>query len=241
MQFVFACALFIIINGVSNVNVGYARPIYDDVLHEAMCKHLPRLRGCPKIVPTTVIEPTMTRTSKTKNVPRTMNGKGLQIIKEAECADWYYFKCMELRVDEISKKKAPTIGYGHTCNGNAAECRRLYTGVKITQEKAESLLRKDIKEAEQLVNRKVKVPLNDGQFSALVSLAFNIPKALVESRLIRELNKGNYAVAAGEFKNWRNSAGKPKGGLIKRRQKECNLFLTGDQNANDPRCKPLKK
>lgn len=63
----------------------------------------------------------------------------------------------------------PTIGYGHT-----GGVRR---GVSITPQEADDLLRMDLDGAQADVLRCVKVPLNDNEYAALVSLAFNISRS----------------------------------------------------------------
>ena len=59
-----------------------------------------------------------------------------------------------------------TIGYGHTGNN-------VIRGLIITPAQAESLLRKDVHEAENDVKRQVKVQLTQNQFDALVSWTYN--------------------------------------------------------------------
>src|SRR5579885_3086886 len=60
-----------------------------------------------------------------------------------------------------------TIGYGHTGSDVCA-------GLTIDEETAEQLLKEDLHSAESTVSWLVKVPLNPNQFSALVSLCYNI-------------------------------------------------------------------
>ena len=49
-------------------------------------------------------------------------------------------------------------------------------GMKITKEQASNLLKDDMKTYEGYVNKYVKVKLNQNQFDALVSFAFNTIK-----------------------------------------------------------------
>ncbi|MFA5014325.1 MAG: lysozyme [Actinomycetota bacterium] len=59
----------------------------------------------------------------------------------------------------------------------------------ITKEQAIEILRNDCKDAENKVRKAVKVELNENQFSALVSLAFNI-RNFENLGLIRNINDG---------------------------------------------------
>ncbi|HXG01499.1 MAG TPA: lysozyme [Bacteroidota bacterium] len=110
-----------------------------------------------------------------------------------------------------------TIGYGHT--GGVKE------GDRITLQQAEELLKQDLERFEECIRRSVTVPLNQNQFDALVSFAFNVGcMALENSTLLRKLNAGDYAGAAQEFGKWVKSRGVILPGLIKRRDAERALF-----------------
>lgn len=112
----------------------------------------------------------------------------------------------------------PTIGWGHT---NTVEM-----GQSISVQKAEELLDADIAEAEQIVNRHVRVPLTENQYSALVSFAFNIGDGqFMSSSLLRFLNAGKYTDAANQFLRWTYDNGKKLNGLARRREAERALFL----------------
>jgi len=113
-----------------------------------------------------------------------------------------------------------TIGYGHT--GGVRE------GDTITKEAAEKLLLEDVETREIAVKRYIMAPLSENQFSALVSLTYNIgAHALEQSTLRRKLNSGDYRGAADEFDRWKHSRGKVLEGLVKRRRAEKDLFLKG--------------
>jgi lysozyme len=88
-----------------------------------------------------------------------------------------------------------SIGYGHT-----GDVKR---GMKISTRKAEALFRRDVEEAEASVKRKLKVPVTQDEFSALVMLVYNIgPSAFARSSVLRELNRGNKHNAANAFMMW---------------------------------------
>lgn len=111
-----------------------------------------------------------------------------------------------------------TIGYGHTDG--------VWDGQKITEDEAEALLKHDLGHAETAVEAMVTYPLNENQFAALVSFAFNLgTKALRDSTLLRKLNAGFPKAAAEEFLKWDHAGGKLLLGLQLRRQAERALFL----------------
>lgn len=138
-----------------------------------------------------------------------INKEGLSIIKQCEGCRLKAYLCPSL---------IPTIGYGHT------------TGVKlgdiITQADAYRYLLQDIKRFEQAVSALVKVPINENQFSALVSFAFNIGVGnLKSSTLLKKLNLRDYKGCSNEFDRWvYGSNKKPLEGLKKRRKLERELF-----------------
>ncbi len=111
-----------------------------------------------------------------------------------------------------------TIGYGHTA-GVTPETP------PVTRQKAEELLAEDARIAEAAIARRVRVPLTQSQYDALVSFVLNIGESrFAASRLLRHLNAGNYIAAALEFKRWVHASGKRMPGLIARRLAETVLF-----------------
>lgn len=110
-----------------------------------------------------------------------------------------------------------TIGYGHT----GPDVR---PGLTITQERAESLLRADLKRFEAGVASHA-LPCSQGQFDAMVSLAFNVGlKNLFGSTLLRLHKAGDHAGAAEQFKRWNRAAGRILPGLTRRRAAEAILY-----------------
>jgi Phage-related lysozyme (muraminidase) len=113
----------------------------------------------------------------------------------------------------------PTIGYGH---------RLLRTELfpcGIDEERASAMLVADVHEAEQAVARLVKVPLTQGQFDALVDFCFNLGAGrLASSTLLKVLNSGRHAEAAGQLLRWDVAGGHENSGLKARRQAEFALW-----------------
>lgn len=113
-----------------------------------------------------------------------------------------------------------TVGIGNTSHAGP--------GITITKAKSRALLKKDLKIAEDAINRLVKVDLSQNMFDSLSSLVFNIGVgAFAKSTLLKKLNKGDYLGAADEFLKWRKAGGRVISGLVKRRARERAMFLDG--------------
>ncbi len=111
-----------------------------------------------------------------------------------------------------------TIGYGHT--------EAVREGDVCTEEQANAWLIDDIRETQTLLAHYVNVPVSEGEFVALVSLAFNVGvSALMKSKLLRKLNSGDREGAADEFLDFDLANGKRIAGLTRRRKEEHDLFL----------------
>ena len=97
----------------------------------------------------------------------------------------------------------------------------------INEIKAEVLLREDLQKAEEAVEQLVTTPINENQFSALVSFAFNVGAgALQESTLLSLLNTGAEAeTVATQFLRWNKAGDEELPGLTRRRHAERALFL----------------
>lgn len=116
-----------------------------------------------------------------------------------------------------------TIGFGTTIYPN---CIKVKKGDTCTEAQAKSYMAHDLKKFEQAVNGAVNIPLNQNQFDALVSLAYNIGTgAFNKSTLVKKLNAGDIRGAADQFDVWVNAGGKRMQGLVNRRAKEKEVFL----------------
>lgn len=111
-----------------------------------------------------------------------------------------------------------TIGHGHT--------KGVKEGDTITQAEADRLLIDDLTAIAADLNRLVNVPVSEGQFVALLSLAFNVGTGAVKkSKLLFKLNHGDVPGAAAEFDDWIYCNGVPLDGLRRRRAAEKALFM----------------
>lgn len=125
-------------------------------------------------------------------------------------------------IDNKKKRGTLTVGYGFTKH----DIPELREGYSIDKAKAEQMLPDLIKNKyAATVKEKVKVPLNDQQYSALSSFAYNVgPTNFATSTLLKKLNAGDYEGAAGEFKRWNKADGQTLEGLTRRRAAEEALF-----------------
>ncbi len=113
-----------------------------------------------------------------------------------------------------------TIGYGHT-GADVAQ------GLTITNDQAGILLAADVAWAVTCVNKAVSATINQNQFDAMVDFTFNLGcAAFTGSTLLKMVNAGNFAGAAGQFIRWNKAGGRVRAGLTKRRQAETALFKT---------------
>ncbi len=150
---------------------------------------------------------------------RHINEKGLALVKEFEGCELQSYLC---------PAGVWTIGYGHT--------RSAIPGMLIDKSQAEALLREDLQKTEEAVDGLVTVQINDNQFSALASLAFNIgafvalageaKSAFERSTLLKMLNaNAEPETVAAQFLRWNKVGDSELAGLTRRRHAERALFL----------------
>ena len=116
-----------------------------------------------------------------------------------------------------------TIGYGHT--------EDVCSGMIITVEQAQQFLQADLGTAEDAVSQATAdAPTNPNQFSAMVSLCYNIGSGnFRSSTVLREHLLGGYQTAADAFLLWNkatiNGVLETIRGLTARRTAERQLYL----------------
>lgn len=163
---------------------------------------------------------------------RRIGQAGLALIKQYEGCRLAAYRCAA---------GVWTIGYGHTAG--------VHSGMTITQAQADAYLRQDIAKFEGYVNNPAYVPitanLNQNQFDALVSFAFNLGAGN-----LRKLCKGRTAAQiARTMPNYNKAAGKVLAGLKRRRAAEQALFnkpvsaaaLAQNTESEDYNMKTIKK
>lgn len=164
---------------------------------------------------------------------RKIGQAGLALIKQYEGCRLAAYRCAA---------GVWTIGYGHTVG--------VHSGMTITQAQADAYLQQDIAKFEGYVNNPTYVPiteqLNQNQFDALVSFAFNLGAGN-----LRKLCKGRTAAQiVRTMPNYNKANGRVLAGLKRRRAAEQALFnkpVSGtaapaqNQNTEDYNMKTIKK
>ncbi|MFA5715356.1 MAG: lysozyme [Candidatus Paceibacterota bacterium] len=112
-----------------------------------------------------------------------------------------------------------TIGYGHTEN--------VYPGRVIDEYGADILLKDDLKRFEAGID-KLALSINQNQYDALVSFAFNLGLGnLSKSTLLKKVRVNpNDPTIADEFVKWIRAGGKVLPGLLTRRKAEAVLYFS---------------
>lgn len=138
---------------------------------------------------------------------RKIGQAGLKLIMEFEGCRLTAYQC---------SAGVWTIGYGHTAG--------VHKGMKITQAQADEYLKHDVAKFEKYVNNPSYVPftdkLNQNQFDALVSFAFNLGqgnvKKLCTGRVMNQIPSA--------MQQYCKAAGKTLSGLQRRRKAEAALY-----------------
>lgn len=114
----------------------------------------------------------------------------------------------------------PTICYGHTATARIGQTR--------SQAECDALLRGDLGDALEQVDRLVTVPLPVERRAALASFAYNVGSGrLSGSTLLRKLNAGDAAGACAELSRWVYAGEEKLPGLVQRRAAERELCEVG--------------
>lgn len=129
--------------------------------------------------------------------------RGIDLIKEFEGCRLTAYK------DAVG---VWTIAYGHTKN--------VKQGMKITQEQAEELLKKDLAEYEAKVEKYDKYNWNQNQFDALVSFAYNIGSI----DQLTSNGRRSIKTISEKILEYNKAGGKTLEGLVRRRKAEKELF-----------------
>lgn len=138
---------------------------------------------------------------------RRIGQAGLALIKQFEGCRLIAYQC---------SAGVWTIGYGHTAG--------VYKGMKITQAQADAFLKQDIAKFEKYINNPSYVQftdkLNQNQFDALVSFAFNLGQGNVKKLCVgRNINQ-----IPSAMQQYCKAAGKTLPGLQRRRKAEAALY-----------------
>lgn len=119
----------------------------------------------------------------------------------------------------------PTIGYGNTFYPDGRKVT--LSDKSISEEQGQQFLMYIVQDFANKVNGCVKVQLNDNQFGALISFAYNLGVGnLQKSTLLKKVNANpNDKTIRDEFLKWNRAGGKVLNGLVKRRLAESELYF----------------
>lgn len=166
---------------------------------------------------------------------RKVNAEGLALIKQWEAFVPFAYDDFDpprnrRRIQAGDKVHGTlTIGYGHTGPD-------VKPGMTILEGEAVTLLQRDLARFEACVASRVTVPLNDNQFAALVSFAFNVGEGrFAGTTLLKKLNAGDYKSVPKELMRFVYSKGAKLNGLVNRRSAEIGLWAKGSYVASNTR------
>jgi lysozyme len=142
---------------------------------------------------------------------------GLELIKKYEGFKAKAYLC---------PAKVITIGYGSTYYEDGTKVK--LTDSPITQERATELLEALLVSYERSVDSYCVDTINQYQFDALCSFAYNCGVGnLKSSTLLKKVNKNpNDPTIKDEFLKWNKGGGKVLSGLTKRRIEEAQLYFS---------------
>jgi lysozyme len=122
--------------------------------------------------------------------------------------------------------KVPTIGYGNTYYEDGKRVTLL--DKPITKERAFEMFKEIADRFAKAVSQSVTSDINQRQFNALVSFAYNVGVAnFKKSTLLKIVNVNpNDKQIENEFKKWTRANGKVLSGLVKRREDESNYYFS---------------
>ena len=143
--------------------------------------------------------------------------KGVELIKKYEGFRSKPYKC---------EAGVATIGYGATYYPNGQKVK--LTDPAIDEKHASLLLEAMLNPYEKAVDSYCRDDINQNQFDALVSFAYNLGNsALKNSTLLKKANANpNDKTIRNEFLKWVNADGKRLKGLVIRRTDEADLYFT---------------
>lgn len=142
-----------------------------------------------------------------------IGNKGLDLIKSFEGCRLSAYKC---------PAGVWTIGYGRT-NG-------VYEGMTITQEQADNMLREDVKYYADAVDRyNSRFNFTQEEFDALTSFTYNCGVGSLQAVMSCCNTKQEISE---ECKLYNKGGGVVLAGLVRRREEEYKLFMSGSINNN---------
>jgi len=146
-----------------------------------------------------------------------LNNSGYLLITEFEGYSAKPYLC---------SAKVPTIGYGNTYYTDGKRVTML--DKEVNKQQAFEMFKVIADRFASKVSNLVKTPLNQNQFNACVSLAYNIGMAnFMNSTLLKLVNKNHNDILIGlEFKKWNKVNKKVVAGLTRRRNYESDIYFS---------------
>lgn len=126
----------------------------------------------------------------------------------------------------LDSVKIPTIGYGNTYYPDGKRVTLL--DKEITKKEAFDMFKEVANRFAKRVDALVTSNLNQNQFNALVSFAYNVGTGnFASSTLLKKVNRNpNDLTIKDEFLRWNKAGGKVINGLTNRRNEEAILYFS---------------
>ena len=221
----------LVMNG-SFVELG---PVLDQVVPEAPvddADYTPvTLEGgepvAPVAMPTKAAARKMEVQAQKSNAKLTVDDYGIALLEDFEGRETYVYN---------DGANFPTIGIGHKLTDEELRTGFIQIGGRMVDWRnglmdadIDELARQDLGQAMEIVKKYVKVPLNQNQFNALTSFAFNLgPKPFVENAgFLKALNSGDTQDFLRRLQLYTKASGVTMPGLQRRRAAEATLFSAG--------------
>lgn len=122
--------------------------------------------------------------------------------------------------------KIPTIGYGNTYYTDGKRVTLL--DKEITKQQAFDMFKEVANRFAKRVDALVTSNINQNQFNALVSFAYNVGTGnFASSTLLKKVNRNPDDLSIkDEFLRWNKAGGKVINGLTNRRNEEADLYFS---------------
>lgn len=143
--------------------------------------------------------------------------RGIDLIKSFEGFKSKPYKC---------PAGVATIGYGATFYTDGRKVSM--NDQPINESQATDLLESMLSSFERYVDSYTRDDINQNQFDALVSFAYNVgPANLKSSTLLKKVNANpNDPAIRNEFMRWNKGGGRVLAGLTRRREAEADLYFS---------------
>jgi lysozyme len=139
----------------------------------------------------------------------------------------------EAYLDRVASPPVWTIGFGCT--------EGVHKGMVLSRKEAEAFLDKEIAQTEQEVAKVLQVELNQNQYDALISIAYNLKGGIRKApTLMKHINNQDWAAASKAFLLYTGAGKKKIQGLVNRRNDEVRLFNTVPKKDLVPESKTLR-